>query len=107
MEDFRLPAPLVGMLKHTKLTDMLVVQTDLQATKRHYHLGLGHLSPEDVQETASQEALQDFCAFYNDQVADFLASKEDAPERRPHQLNSRRRRHHLSDRSQQLQVSLH
>ena len=33
MEDFRLPAPLVGMLKHTKLTGMPVVQTDLQATK--------------------------------------------------------------------------
>ena len=33
MEDFRLPAPLVGMLKHTKLTGMPVVQTDLQDTK--------------------------------------------------------------------------
>ena len=33
MEDYRLPAPLVGMLKHTKITGMPVVQTDLQATK--------------------------------------------------------------------------
>ena len=33
MGDYRLPAPLVGMLKHTKITGMPVVQTDLQATK--------------------------------------------------------------------------
>ena len=33
MEDYRLPAPLVGMLKATNLTGMPNVQTDLRATK--------------------------------------------------------------------------
>ena len=41
MKDYRLPAPLVGMLRASKLTGKPIVKTELLATKLHVTLSWG------------------------------------------------------------------